>query len=287
MAQSNDDWNVVKMLTWATEYFEEKSIDSPRLSIEWLLSHVLDIRRLDLYMQYDRPLTRNELQTLKPLIKRRAAHEPLQYITGFTDFYNATISVTPDVLIPRPETEELMEKILQDFGDAGNISVLDLGTGSGCIPIALKKAKPDWDLHAIELSEAALDVARKNAVDNNTEIHFFQGDFTKNWPGDLPEMDIVISNPPYIPETEKPQLSRQVISFEPGLALFILNLADVYPPIIKNAETKLKKNGYLYLEIHEDYPETIAGYFDPKIWQVKLLKDYSRKHRFIQAILIG
>ena len=107
------DWSVLRMLEWATGYFNEKKISSPRLSIEWLLSHVLNVKRLDLYMQFDRPLTPDELNELRAMVKRRAQHEPLQYITGSTSFYNAEIFVDAHVLIPRSETEELVEIVSQ------------------------------------------------------------------------------------------------------------------------------------------------------------------------------
>src|SRR5690606_6466742 len=139
----DNDWTVLRMLEWATAYFESKGIPSPRLSIEWLLGEVLSLKRLDLYLQHDRTLTTSELDTLRGWVLRRGKHEPLQYITGSTDFYNCTINVTPAVLIPRQETEQLVDKILQGHSETHQ-RVLDVGTGSGCIAIAIKKARPDW-----------------------------------------------------------------------------------------------------------------------------------------------
>lgn len=284
MASQNDEWNVVSMLNWATEYFEKKNIESPRLSIEWILSDILEIKRLDLYMQFDRPLTADELAAIKPLVKRRAAHEPLQYITGSAEFFNVTLTVNKNVLIPRPETEQLVELILQDYSSQ-SISVVDLGTGSGCIPIALKKEKPDWDIHAVEISKDALELAKANSNSCETEVSFYHHDFTKTWPEAISKMDVIVSNPPYVLESERDKLDEQVNAYEPGLALFTDNLEDIYKPIIIQAQERLKKQGALYLEIHEDYSELILSFFDENLWDAKSITDYAGKPRFIKAAL--
>ena len=130
------------MLEWATGYFRQKEVESPRLSIEWLLAHILDIKRLDLYLSYNRPLSPDELERLRPLVKRRAEHEPLQYITGSTEFLHTRIEVNNSVLIPRPETEQLTENILSAHPNEPPLKVLDVGTGSGCIAIALAFSRP-------------------------------------------------------------------------------------------------------------------------------------------------
>lgn len=154
MSKKVKEWTVLSMLEWATDYFEQKDIPDPRHSIEWLLAETLGIKRLDLYLKYDRPLSPDELDQLRPMVKRRAEHEPLQYIIGYTDFMNARISVDKSVLIPRIETEQLVEIILdqQSGTENKNLSVLDIGTGSGCIPIALKMECPDWKLSGIDIS---------------------------------------------------------------------------------------------------------------------------------------
>src|SRR6056297_348266 len=123
MANTPSVWTVLSMLEWATDFFEEKDINSPRFSIEWLLAHVLDVKRLDLYLMYDRPLSSEELDTLRPLVKRRSQHEPLQYITGETDFHNVKIKVKPGVLIPRQETEQLVDLILKENKTRSELTV--------------------------------------------------------------------------------------------------------------------------------------------------------------------
>ena len=288
MSTKLKDWTVLSMLEWGTEYFKEKGIPDPRLSIEWLLAETLQVKRLDLYLKFDRPLSQSELDDIRPLIKLRAAHQPLQYILGYTDFMNARLSVNPDVLIPRIETEQLVEIILDDHpGDSNSeVNALDIGTGSGCIPIALKMERPAWMVDALEISPEALKVARKNAEANETDVTFVQGDIMKweNLSFDK-SYDIIVSNPPYILPEEKEELEKQVVNHEPSLALFCENLEEMYGSIIKFSETYLKKNGKLYLEIHENYSTVVQQFFNDALWDISLLKDYDKKPRFIIAKL--
>jgi methylase of polypeptide subunit release factors len=176
MSTKADVWTVLTMLEWGTDYFSGKGITQPRLSIEWLLSHVLACKRLDLYLAFDRPLSQAELDELRALVRRRAQHEPLQYITGHTDFFNCRIDVNPAVLIPRPETEQLVEMVLDWGAERPQCRVLDVGTGSGCIAIAIKKAKPGWDVTGIDISPEALKTAAGNALINEADVRFSPGD---------------------------------------------------------------------------------------------------------------
>lgn len=272
------------MLEWATDFFEKKDIPDPRHSIEWLLADTLDIKRLDLYLKFDRPLTSAELDTLRPLVKRRAQHEPLQYIVGFTDFMNARISVNESVLIPRLETEQLVEIILDDYSEDDQLSVLDLGTGSGCIPIALKLERSEWDIHGIDISEDALAVARDNAAQNEVDISFTKGDIfnPESISGDKP-WDIIASNPPYVKPEEKEILEPQVREYEPAEALFAENIESMYGHIIQFAEQNLSSEGTLYLELHENYSSEILALFDQNSWSATIIEDYDDKPRFIRA----
>ncbi|MDZ7716057.1 MAG: peptide chain release factor N(5)-glutamine methyltransferase [Balneolaceae bacterium] len=282
MSTELKEWTVLSMLEWGTDFFKEKGIPNPRLSIEWLLAKVLQIKRLDLYLKFDRPLSRDELDEIRPLVKRRAAHEPLQYIIGFSDFVNARIEVNPNVLIPRIETEQLVEIILEEQQELEEASVLDIGTGSGCIPIALKMERPDWDLHALDISDSALELAAKNATANSCTISFLEGNILdpKSLHFDQP-FDLIVSNPPYVLPEEKETLEKQVIEHEPGLALFCDDLEKMYRGIIDFSENNLKKSGHLYLEIHENYSDQIISFFDDKNWSAEVLKDYENKPRFI------
>ncbi len=286
MSKKVKEWTVLSMLEWATEYFEEKNIPNPRHSIEWLLAETLNIKRLDLYLKYDRPLSPGELEKLRPMVKQRAQHEPLQYIIGFTDFMNARISVDPSVLIPRIETEQLVEIILDRHPDSQShkesLNVFDIGTGSGCIPIALKMERPHWNLWGIDISEDALETARQNAQENEVDISFKKNDILK--PESIPvnhPLDIIVSNPPYITPEEKTTLEPQVYQFEPSKALFTEDMEQMYRSILKFAGNNLSDNGKLYLELHEHYSSNIQQLCHHNGWNTDLLKDYDKKERFL------
>lgn len=283
MPQTPSVWTVLSMLEWATEYFEEKNVKSPRFSIEWLLADVLSIKRLDLYLSYDRPLSSDELEILRPMVKRRATHEPLQYITGETDFHRVTIKVKPGVLIPRQETEQLVEFILNDFPDHSELKVIDIGTGSGCIPIALKKARPTWKVFATDHSEDALEQARENARLNETEITFEKEDlFHPGSFGDT-KFDLMVSNPPYIHPDEEDGLDDEVKLFEPRDALFCESTEKMYGALQQLATRYLKESGILYLELHEDHAAEGRDLFVENNWRAAIENDYSDKPRFLKA----
>ncbi len=281
----DQDWTVVRMLNWATDYFQEKSVASPRLSIEWLLAETLNIRRLDLYMQYDRPLTREELDRLRPLVKRRAEHEPLQYITGSTDFYNCRFLVKPGVLIPRPETEQLVEIVLNEFRDKPDLRVLDVGTGSGCIAVSLKFEQPGWKIKALDNSPEALQTAKSNAELNEVEVEFFQADYNddESWMH-LSNFDLIISNPPYIPEDEFSELDPQVRNYEPTSALYAEEVAQPYAQLSKMGESLLTPGGVLFAELNNSYHQQIASLFNGEMWSgTEIINDYGGTPRFLKS----
>ncbi|MAO65595.1 MAG: protein-(glutamine-N5) methyltransferase, release factor-specific [Balneola sp.] len=276
-------WTVLSMLEWATAYFEENEVKSPRFSIEWLLADVLSIKRLDLYLEYDRPLSSAELEKLRPLVKRRAGHEPLQYITGETDFYNVKIKVEPGVLIPRQETEELVDWILQSYPKDAELNVLDIGTGSGCIPIALKNERPNWNIYATDISPQALDIAKTNAELNSTEIHLQQDDLFSPKAFQDTSFHLIISNPPYILRSEKSGLDEEVKKYEPELALFCESTEKMYGALEELSRSKLSEDGDLFLELHEDYSEEVHQLFKTRGWNGTIKNDYSGKPRFFKG----
>lgn len=284
MSNTRNEWTVLSMLEWATSYFEDREVKSPRLSIEWLLAFVLDIKRLDLYLKYDRPLTTEELGILRPFVKRRATHEPLQYITGEASFYNSTIKVNSSVLIPRQETEQLVQLVFNEQEGKQELKVLDIGTGSGCIPIALKKEFNTWDISACDISSEALNLADENATLNNVEVNFFAQDlFNPNLEKSTGKFDLIISNPPYILTNEEDKLDDEVKSYEPHLALFCESTQKMYGAIEKFCSNNLSEAGMLYLELHEDYAEEVKALFTSKKWKAKLVKDLDQKDRFLIA----
>ncbi len=284
MPKPPSEWNVLSMLEWATSYFEEKGIRNPRFSIEWLLAHVMDVRRLDLYLLYDRPLNPDELSLLKPLVKRRSEHEPLQYITGETDFYNTTIKVRPGVLIPRMETEQLVELVLNNNSENPALRILDIGTGSGCIPIALKKEEPAFNIFASDISDEALEIAKENAAFNETDISFVKDDILNPSAfGEDQNFDIIISNPPYILENERAGLDKEVKDFEPSLALFCSSTSSMFSAIHDFALSHLNIGGQLYLELHENNAGEVLEIFSTPNWSASVMKDYGNKDRFLIA----
>ena len=273
------------MLEWATDHFRSLDVPSPRLSIEWLLSHVLKVKRLDLYLQFDRPLTMDERDALRPLVRRRGRHEPLQYLTGSTDFYNLTLRVTPDVLIPRPETEQLVELMLRDHPGEEGLRFLDIGTGSGCIALAAKKERPRWQVTAIDTSAEALHVARGNARENGLDITFVQADLAGYSPPE--KQHIIVSNPPYIPDDEAAELPREVADFEPSAALVATDVMSVYRSLLRICENHLLPGGYFYLEINESHGSMLLLLCEKTPLSCRLLKDYSSKDRFLVGKLEG
>ena len=274
----------MSMLEWATKYFKEKQVKNPRLSIEWLLAHVLAVKRLDVYLMHERPLARHELDTLRPLVRRRAQHEPLQYILGETDFLNARIKVSPGVLIPRQETEQLTDLVLTQFATVTNQVVFDIGTGTGCIPVAIKLNKPGWHVLACDISDEALSQARANATLNEVDIEYFSGNLfdRSDWPT-LPAIDCIISNPPYILPEEKNTLDVEVSAFEPELALFCNTTEQMYRALCLIGLDLLQPGGHIFLELHEHHAHEVLALFSTVSWKAKIVRDFDGKPRFLTA----
>lgn len=211
--------------------------------------------------------------------------EPIQYILGEAYFYEDYFIVSPDVLIPRPETEELVHLIYTENKATPFVSILDLGTGSGCIACTLKTLLPQANLLALDFSEAALAIARKNAAKQKVSIRFLHYDLlTSQEP--LPIVDVLVSNPPYIPEYDKGRIKKNVLDFEPISALFVPDADPLlfYTTILKKSLTCLKPGGKLYFEIHESFGEAIGKEFEDYGFQhIQLLKDLSGKDRIVSG----
>ena len=232
---------------------------------------------------------KSELQNevLKPMQDALAAlkkNVPVQYITGKAWFYNISFSVTDAVLIPRPETEELVLEAINFLKEHTGRKVLDIGTGSGCIPISIKKNIPNALVTSIDVSKAALEVAQKNAGDNNVEIDFLEINFLEEKTcNNLSLFDLIISNPPYIPENEKSILDKNVTDHEPHLALFVPDNDPLlfYKKILMFAEDHLEKEGRIFLEVHEDFAKQTANIFIEANYKVTIKKDMQGKNRML------
>jgi len=213
--------------------------------------------------------------------------KPLQYLLGESWFYKLPFKVSPAVLIPRPETEELVELAIDFIKKEGiGKKVLDIGTGSGCIPISIKKNIEGSDMTSIDISGEALAIAKENALTHATEINFQQCDFLeeKNWEH-LDKYDVIISNPPYIPEEEKNLLDKNVTMFEPHIALFVEDKHPLifYEKIADFGKTHLAKNGVVLLETHENYADKVAALFNDKGYLSTIKKDMYDKKRMVIA----
>jgi release factor glutamine methyltransferase len=223
---------------------------------------------------------------LNEYLKELLKHKPVQYVLNEAWFYKRKFFVDENVLIPRPETEELVEWIIADVGDKENFEFLDIGTGSGSIPVSLKKELRNANVTAIDVSEKALFVARKNAKELDAEIHFKLIDFlsASEWRA-LLKYDIIVSNPPYIPIAEKQILAKNVTDFEPGLALFVddNNPYIFYEKIADFAKLHLKEKGKIYIEVHEEYAKNVKGIFEKAGFISKIKKDIYGKERMVCA----
>lgn len=249
-----------------------------------LFENKAGITRKDIIIAPDKIVSNEHVVILEEALQLLLTHKPLQQITGETWFYDLRFCINEYVLIPRPETEELAKWVLDE--NRGDISIIDIGTGSGCIPVALKKNLHTASITSIDISAEALLVARQNAFTNQTDINFVQLDFLNSteWQH-LPYFDIIVSNPPYIPVKEKESMERNVTNYEPHTALFVPNDSPLlfYEQIAAFAKTHLKKDGKLYVEIHEDYGKETALLFSFVFKQVEIRKDINGKERMIKA----
>lgn len=250
-----------------------------------LTREILGLSRFDLALDPQREISDGEVQKLKQALERLRQHEPVQYITGTTEFYGMEFYVDSNVLIPRPETEELVEWILQECEEQHEIHILDIGTGSGCIAISLAKHLPKAKVSAIDISEEAIKVARKNADHNKVEVNFFQVDILQA--DELPQnYDIIVSNPPYVRELEKKEMQRNVLEYEPETALYVKDEDPLlfYRKISGLASDNLKKGGKLYLEINQYLGKETEALLAEKNFQTRLKKDIFGVDRMLRGV---
>ncbi len=276
----SDSWTLLKLLRWMSGYFAEKGIDNPRLDAELLLAYQFGLDRVGVYLNYDRPLTPPELDAIRPLVKRRGQREPLQYLLGSTEFWSLRFKVTPAVLVPRADTEVLVEEALARCRADGEL--LDVGTGSGVILISLLKELPAWQGCGMDISLAALDIARHNLAVHQLEKRgqLFVGDLAK-----LParQFDLVISNPPYIPLTQWAGLMPEVRDFEPSLALLGgEDGLDCYRQLAAQVEDCLAPGGWLLVETGADQADAVTTLFAAAgLTELFLRHDYAGNPRVV------
>jgi release factor glutamine methyltransferase len=277
----SDIWTIRKVLTWTTQHFEKRKVDAPRLTAEVLLAHVLKTGRVRLYVDLDRPLEKEELATFRALIERRIAGEPTQYLTGVREFYNRPFKVDPRVLIPRPETELLVEACLQRLPKDAPSRVLDVCVGSGCIALSIAAERPQATVFATDLSPDAIALARENAeaLKVADRVTLLQGNLFAPLPPDA-RFDVVVSNPPYIATAEIDTLSAEVRR-EPRMALD--GGADglvLIRRVAEGARRHLVPGGLLAMEIGETQGAALVAVLQAAGYaEVRVEKDLERRDR--------
>ncbi|MDH7604662.1 MAG: peptide chain release factor N(5)-glutamine methyltransferase [Melioribacter sp.] len=276
---------VLESLKLSAEYLEKKGIESPRLNAELLLADVLNCKRLDLYLKYDQPLSEDEINKYREYLSRRSKNEPLQYIVGKAEFYGLEFKVNPSVLIPRPETELLVETIINLEKDKSKTLILDIGTGSGNIAITLAKYLPYAKIIAMDISSEALNVAKENSEFYNTsnQIEFIRKNIFDDFSLYDLKFDVVVSNPPYVSIEDYNFLQKEIINYEPKIA--VTDNEDgmkFYKRITQISKQCLKSNGKLFYEIGKGQSEIISKMMaEENFYDIHILKDYQQIDRVI------
>lgn len=278
--------NVLDAINLSSTYLEKKNISSPRLNAELLLAEVLSCKRIDLYLSFDRPLTEHEINDYREFIRRRGNHEPLQYIIGKAEFYGNEFIVNENVLIPRPETEILVDEVIAKSVNSSSLKILDVGTGSGIIAVSLAKELITANFDAFDVSEEAVNIALKNASLNGVsdKINFFVADIF-NYEGNNDYYDIIVSNPPYISHEDYNNLEIDVKEYEPKISLTDLQDGLTYYKTIINKSSKwLKKDGYLFFEIGYNQGKDVENLMNEYFYDIKVVKDLQNFDRVIYGV---
>ena len=284
-------WTIQKLLNWTTEYFTNKGVDSARLSAELLLSQVLEMKRIELYTQFDKPVAKQQLDQLHGLVERAGRHEPVAYLTGKTEFYSLELNVTPDCMIPRPETELLAERAIEFLRTrTGTQFVCDLCTGCGCIAAAIAGNFEDARIIATDISSAALAVAAGNIERHqlNDRVTLLCGDLFEPLVRqlDASEFDLIVCNPPYVSAAEYEKVARNVRDYEPKLALWAgTDGMDIYRRIVEKAGQFLRPDAVLMLEIGYAQGEAIKYLLEQTsaLAEIKIEKDPNNNDRIVTA----
>ena len=282
-------WTVLRLILWSADYLGQKGVRRGRLDAEHLLAHVVGVSRLQLYLEYDRRLTADELEGFRPLLRRRAKREPLQYIIGSQPFRELDLEVSPAVLIPRPETELLVGQILDWAAghERAEVTALDVGTGSGAIALSLALEGPFASVLATDVDEGALDVARRNrdSADLGDKVELRLGPlFDPLHAGE--HFDVVVSNPPYVAESDSGTLDVAVVEWEPKRALFGgPDGLDVVRGLVYDAHGALRPGGLLALEVGVGQAGPVVRLLEDtgQYEELKVRRDYSGRERIVLA----
>jgi release factor glutamine methyltransferase len=285
-----ETWTILKLIQWTTQYFTGKGIAQPRADAEVLLSHVLGMERIQLYLKYDQPLQSVELAAYRSAVRRRAAQEPVQYIIGHQEFWSLDLEVSPSVLIPRPETEILVERALTLLKEKGSTTpvILDVGTGSGAIAIALAHELPMLRIIAADVSSAALAVARRNATHHRVaeRIHLVAMDLFSALSDNQTHFDLIVSNPPYIANTELTELAPEIVDREPHTALLGGPQGlTIIRRILEDAWCFLKPGAPLLVEIGQGQAPALAEELaiNPHYHGAQFIDDHAGIARILQV----
>jgi release factor glutamine methyltransferase len=282
----DERWTVLRLIRWSAEYLEGKGISQGRLDAEHLLAHALDVGRLQLYLQYDRPLVAAELDRFRPMLRRRARREPLQHVIGRTAFRDLELKTDARALVPRPETELLVQLVLDWARGRGALTAADVGTGSGCIALALATEGPFERVWGIDISPVALDLARENAAvhDPDERIVWREARGLAGLEGI--RVDVVVSNPPYVAHEEAQGLEPEVREFEPDEALYAGDDGrEVLHELVREAPAALVTGGLLALEVGLGQAGSIRDTLMAHgAWEnATVHEDYTGRERFVTA----
>jgi release factor glutamine methyltransferase len=273
---------IQEIIQLTTSYLQEKGIPKPRRDAEEMVAFALGKKRIDLYVEFDRPVQEEELQKIREFMKRRSKHEPLEYIFGKVEFFGCMLHITPDVLIPRQETEILLyfaSKILEKMDLQGK-KAWDVCCGAGCIGLSIKKKFPMLEVSLSDLSAPALEIARKNAIENQVDVEFLQGDLLSPFLGK--KVDIFFCNPPYVSLSEYAVLDPGVKDYEPKHAIVggDSGLA-FYERLAKELPLHLQPGAKIFFEIGKDQGKSVIEIFSSPFWKTKVVeKDWSGHDRF-------
>lgn len=275
---------VLESLKLAKEYLEKHQIENPRLNAELLLSEILNCKRLELYTNFEKPLKDEEIQKFRDFLLRRAKGEPVQYITGKAYFYGFEFVVTPDVLIPRPETELLVEEVINSFDKNESLKIVDLCSGSGNIGITLAKFFPNSKVDCIDISEKAIEIGKLNAERLNVEnVSFIQLDILKQQLSEV--YDAIVSNPPYISIEKQNEIQKEVRLYEPRIALFVDDELKFYRRILELSDSSLKNKGRVFLEIDNEISQKVFDLMKEKNFSsISIKKDFANLNRIIWGV---